>query len=223
TCAGTRSTRRGIRSHNFRRRWSRFDAVSPEGDDPAREDRDPGPRRAASGRFPPTVHAPPVQRQADGEALVRRELRDPRRQGGRDLPLRGLLPRPAARPRGTETFGPADPSKLVLVDATSSQLLLPSREKHHIDNIDSLATIREAILAAMEAEQPGRIVVDSMEFLVDRFPKEDVLRLWRELIEAARAARTVICFLFINWTLMERELDEIRAMSDFVIEFQSSL
>src|SRR3989441_5534565 len=120
-------------------------------------------------------------------------------------------------------FGPVDPAKLVLVDATSSQLLLPSREKYHIDNIDSLANIREAIVAAMEAERPGRIVVDSMEFLVDRFPKEDVLRLWRELIEAARSARTVICFLFINWTLMERELDEIRAMSDFVVEFQSSL
>src|SRR5213596_1552545 len=120
-------------------------------------------------------------------------------------------------------FGPVDPAKLVLVDATSSQLLLPSHEKYHIDNIESLATIREAIVAAMEAEQPGRIIVDSMEFLMDRFPKDDVLRLWRELIEAARAARTVICFLFINWTLMERELDEIRAMSDFVIEFQSSL
>jgi len=70
-------------------------------------------------------------------------------------------------------FGPVDPAKLVLVDATSSQLLLPSHEKYHIDNIDSLANIREAIVAAMEAERPGRIVVDSMEFLVDRFPKED--------------------------------------------------
>lgn len=120
-------------------------------------------------------------------------------------------------------FGPVEPTKLVLVDATSSQLLLPSHEKYHIDNIDSLENIREAIVAAMKAELPGRIVVDSMEFLMDRFPKEDVLRLWRELIEAARSAGTVICFLFINWTLMERELDEIRAMSDFVIEFQSSL
>jgi len=33
----------------------------------------------------------------------------------------------------------------------------------------------------------------------------------------------VICFLFINWTLMERDLEEIRAMSDFVVEFQSSV
>ncbi len=99
-------------------------------------------------------------------------------------------------------FGSVDPAKLVLVDATSSQLLLPSHEKYHIDDIDNLANIREAIVAAMAAERPGRIVVDSMEFLMDRFPKEDVLRLWRELIE---------------------ELDEIRAMSDFVVEFQSSL
>src|SRR5256712_5112785 len=109
--------------------------------------------------------------------------------------------------RELKRFGPVDPAKLVLVDATSSQLLLPSREKYHIDNIDSLANIREAVVVAMEAERPGRIVVDSMEFLMDRFPKEDVLRLWRELIEAARSAGTVIRFLFINWTLMERELD----------------
>src|SRR2546425_8152715 len=40
--------------------------------------------------------------------------------------------------RELKRFGPVDPAKLVLVDATSSQLLLPSREKYHIDNIDSL-------------------------------------------------------------------------------------
>src|SRR6267143_1514286 len=71
---------------------------------------------------------------------------------------------------------------------------------------------------------PTKLVfVDSMEFLMDRFPKEDVLRLWRELIDAARAAGAVICFLFINWTLAEGDLVEIRGMSDFVVEFQSSL
>ena len=120
-------------------------------------------------------------------------------------------------------FGPVDSTNLVLVDATSSQLLLPSQEKYHIDDIGNLQNIRETIIAATEAEAPDRIVVDSMEFLMDRFPKEDVLRLWRELIGAARAAGAVICFFFINWTLMERELQEIRAMSDFVVEFQSSL
>ena len=120
-------------------------------------------------------------------------------------------------------FGSVDPTKLVLVDATSSQLLLPSPERYHIDDITSLENIREAIIAATRAEKPTRIIVDSMEFLMDRFPKEDVLRLWRELIEAARTAGAVICFLFINWTLAEGDLVEIRGMSDFVVEFQSSL
>ena len=120
-------------------------------------------------------------------------------------------------------FGPVDPKKLVFVDATSSQLLLPSPETYHIDDIGDLANIREAIVAAVEATGPSRIIVDSMEFLMDRFDKDDVLRLWRELIDAARASGAVICFLFINWTLLERELVEIRAMSDFIVEFQSSL
>src|SRR5881392_259929 len=84
-------------------------------------------------------------------------------------------------------FGSGDLSNLVLVDATSSQLLLPSRERYHIDDIGSLENIRETV------------------------------------IEVARAIGAVICFLFINWTLEERDLQEIRGMSDFVVEFQSSL
>lgn len=120
-------------------------------------------------------------------------------------------------------FGPVDLTKLVFVDAISSQLLLPSREKYHIEDVGDLASIRDAITAAMEAERPSRIIVDSMEFLMDRFDKGQVLKLWRELIEAAQANGAVICFLFINWTLLERELLEIRAMSDFILEFQSSL
>ena len=120
-------------------------------------------------------------------------------------------------------FGPVDPARLILVDATSSQLLLPSPERYHIDDISNLETIREAIVAAMRAEKPERIVIDSMEFLMDRFPKEDVLRLWHELIEAAHDAGAVICFMFINWTLAEQDLQQIRSMVEFVLEFQSSV
>jgi len=120
-------------------------------------------------------------------------------------------------------FGNVPTDKLVFVDATSSQLLLPSQEPYHIDDIGSLEKISAAILTAIEELHPARIVVDSMEFLIDRFPKEDVLKLWRRLIDAAKAAGTVICFLFINWTLVERDLQTIRAMSDFVVEFQSSV
>ncbi|HYS99071.1 MAG TPA: ADP-ribosylation factor-like protein [Thermoplasmata archaeon] len=120
-------------------------------------------------------------------------------------------------------FGPAEADKLIFVDATSSQLLLPSQERYRISDVGSLANVGETIIAAMEAERPARVIVDSMEFLMDRFPKEDVMRLWRQLIDAARSAGAVICFLFINWTLMERDLEQIRSMSDFIVEFQSSL
>src|SRR5438093_3424151 len=120
-------------------------------------------------------------------------------------------------------FGSGDLSNLVLVDATSSQLLLPSRARYHIDDIGSLENVRQTVIAAARAEKPSRSIRHSLQYLVDRFPKEDVLRLWRELIEVARAIGAVICFLSINWTLEERDLQEIRGMSDFVVEFQSSL
>ena len=120
-------------------------------------------------------------------------------------------------------FGNVPTDKLVFVDAISAQLLLRSEEPYRIEDMNSLDDIRSSILTAIEAVRPARIVVDSMEFLIDRFPKEEVLKVWRELIDAAKAAGSVICFLFINWTLVERDLQTIRAMSDFVVEFQSSL
>src|SRR3972149_2194966 len=70
-------------------------------------------------------------------------------------------------------FGNVPTDKLVFVDATSSQLLLPSQEPYQIDDIGSLEKISAAILTAIEELHPPRIVVDSMEFLIDRFPKED--------------------------------------------------
>ena len=120
-------------------------------------------------------------------------------------------------------FGSVPPDNLVFVDATSSQLLLPSRERHYVDDITSLRKVGERIITAIQEEKPSRIVVDSMEFLMDRFPKEDVLLLWRKLIDEARGSGAVICFLFINWTLHDGELTQIRGISDFVIEFQTSL
>jgi len=79
------------------------------------------------------------------------------------------------------------------------------------------------IVDAIEAERPARVVIDSMEYLSDRFPKEAVLSEWRRIIDAAKAIGSVTCFLFINWTYRERDLGTIRAMSDFVVEFQSSM
>ncbi len=120
-------------------------------------------------------------------------------------------------------FGKYSPRHLIIVDAISTQLLVPSQERYAVKDIGSLSGIADLIVDAIETEKPARIVIDSMEFLADRFPKDAVLAEWRRIIEAATAAGSVSCFLFINWTYQERDLETIRAMSDFVVEFQSSM
>jgi small GTP-binding protein len=120
-------------------------------------------------------------------------------------------------------FGEYAEDRLVLVDALSAQLLVESREKHAIRDIESLESIADTIIEAIQGEHPTRVVIDSMEFLADRFPKDRVLAQWRRIIEASRVAGSVGCFLFLNWTYQERDIAAIRAMSDYVIEFQSSM
>ena len=125
--------------------------------------------------------------------------------------------------REFSSFGSFPEEKLVIVDATSSQLLLPSQERYRITSVDDLDHIVAVIKQALRESRPSRVVVDSMEFLADRFDRTVVMRRWRELIEVAREVGSVMCFLFINWTYGEAEVLEIQGMSDFVIEFQSSM
>ncbi len=120
-------------------------------------------------------------------------------------------------------FGSFPPERLVFVDAVSSQLLKPSQERYHIDSIETLAAIGDTILRAIRELRPARIVIDSMEYLSDRFPQDDVLALWHRIMAAARESLSVVCFLFINWTLDEQQLGEVRGLTDFLLEFQSTM
>ncbi len=120
-------------------------------------------------------------------------------------------------------FGKFPHDRVVFVDTISSQLMVESRERYRVRNIGSLREIADTVVEAIQKERPSRIVVDSMEFLADRFAKNDVLTEWQRIITEARAVGAVVCFLFINWTYQERDLEAIRAMSDFVVEFQSSM
>ncbi len=120
-------------------------------------------------------------------------------------------------------FGKYPADRLIVVDAISSQLMAESREKYRIKDIDDLQGICDTIVRAIEEKKPSRIVIDSMEFLADHFHKDAVLDQWKRIIDAAASARSVTCFLFINWTYQERDLAAIRALSDFVVEFQSSM
>ena len=120
-------------------------------------------------------------------------------------------------------FGRFPQDRIVFVDAISAQLMVQSHEAYHVDHIDSLTDTVDVIVRAIQKERPSRIVIDSMEFLSDRFPKDALLEQWRRIIAEAQAVGSVISFLFINWTYREGELGAIRALSDFVVEFQSSM
>jgi len=120
-------------------------------------------------------------------------------------------------------FGKYPADRLIVVDAVSSQLMVESSEPYRIKDIDDLQEICDVIVQAIQEQKPSRIVIDSMEFLADHFPKDAVLDQWKRIIDEAAKVRSVTCFLFINWTYHERDLSAIRALSDFVVEFQSSM
>lgn len=124
--------------------------------------------------------------------------------------------------RDLAKFGRFPEDRLVFVDATSTQLLVPSAERYAIRDIGDLDHIMDTIERAVQQRRPARVVLDSMEFLTDRFEKPRVLARWRQLIETARSSGSVVAFLFINWTYKEVDVLQIAEMSDYVVEFQST-
>jgi hypothetical protein len=120
-------------------------------------------------------------------------------------------------------FGDFDEKKVLFVDATSAQLLIPSSEKYSVRDPNDLDNIMDVVERAIRETKPVRVVIDSMEFLADRFPKEDVFRRWKHLLEVARENGAVTAYLFLNWTYGQAEVERIEELSDYVVEFQSRM
>src|SRR2546428_233063 len=107
-----------------------------------------------------------------------------------------LLRSPQLARRELASFGSFPEQRLVFVDATSTQLLLPSTEKYKITNIDDLDHIVRVIKDALRKSRPARVVIDSMEFLADRFDRKLVMRYWREAIATADRGGGAGCSMF---------------------------
>jgi hypothetical protein len=120
-------------------------------------------------------------------------------------------------------FGAVDSTSLAFVDATSSQLLVDSALPHAIRNLDSLAEISRVICQAIREVRPARVVIDSMEFLADRFPRDELLREWQAIAATAREVGAAVAFLFINWTYGDADVELVLALCDHVIEFQTRI
>ena len=125
--------------------------------------------------------------------------------------------------RELSKFGPIPEDRLVFVDATSAQLLIPSTERYSIRKPDDLDHIMDTVERAVRETKPVRVVIDSMEFLADRFPKEHVFHRWRQLLDVGKAQGSVVSYLFLNWTYEQAEIHRIEDMSDYTVEFQSRM
>ncbi len=125
--------------------------------------------------------------------------------------------------RELEKFGPLDQEGLTFVDATSAQLMIPTTERYAIREPNDLDHIMDTIEQAIRETKPARVVIDSMEFLADRFSKDHMLRRWQQLLEVGKAEGAAVAYLFLNWTYGQAEIERIEHMSDYIVEFQSQM
>jgi small GTP-binding protein len=130
---------------------------------------------------------------------------------------------PALARRDLRKFGTYPESHLMFVDGVSAQLLIPTAERYVVRNSDSFDEIMDSIEDAVRDTKPDRIVIDSMEFLADRFPFEGVLERWRRLSEVARSTSSVVCYMFLNWLYGQKEVQRMNDSVDYSVEFQSKL
>ena len=123
--------------------------------------------------------------------------------------------------RELSKFGPVEGKPITFVDATSAQLLIESGERHVIHDLDDLVEITRTICYAIRETRPSRVVIDSMEFLADRFDREAVFCAWKEIADTAKECGSAAAFLFINWTYADAEMRRVLELSDYVVEFQT--
>ena len=130
---------------------------------------------------------------------------------------------PTLARRDLRKFGTFPEERLLFVDGTSTQLLIPSREQYVVHNFDSFNEIMDTIEDAVRETKPGRVVIDSMEYLADRFPMESVFDRWKQLSEVTMATDSVVCYMFLNWLYSAKEVQRLNDTNDYTVEFQSKV
>lgn len=118
-------------------------------------------------------------------------------------------------------YGVPEESSLVIVDAASSQAMTPSSERYVIKDVTDMMDIRRVVRDAFEEEKPKRVIVDSLEFLVDRFPHEEALKFWEYVNDLSTESNSVFFTLVTDWTLERRELASLKDSADAVLEFRT--
>ena len=118
-------------------------------------------------------------------------------------------------------YGIMDEENLVIVDAVSAQVMAPSEEKYVVKDVLDMDNIRGVIQKAFEEEKPERVILDSLDFLVDRYPREIILDFWHHMMTLSKEHNSVFLTLFINWIMEKRELDALERTVDYLLEFRT--
>ncbi|MFQ6107644.1 MAG: ATPase domain-containing protein [Thermoplasmata archaeon] len=113
-----------------------------------------------------------------------------------------------------------DLSRLTVIDAVSSQLLLPTEEKYIIRNTNDLKEIELVISKAIDENLPRRVVLDSLEFLADRFPDKDVIEFVQKIADLTRHHNSVLMLLFFNLLYDATKVSKLRMSVDYLLEFK---
>ncbi len=120
-------------------------------------------------------------------------------------------------------FGEFNQDSLILIDTVSAQILQPSTEQYQVRDIGDITEILQSVEAVIKEKRPARVVLDSLDFLTERFSKEEVLDFLKGLIDVAKDAGSVVGLLFVNWSYDKEDLEEVLAVIDYRVEFKTTL
>ncbi len=120
-------------------------------------------------------------------------------------------------------LGRFSPDQLVLVDALSKEMLIPTAEPYVIQDFQSLESVLAPIEAAILQGGVRHVVIDSLEYLADRFDKARALEFCAQLLDLCRQEGASLILLLTNWTFHLEELRRLKRLLDGFVEFRSNL
>ncbi len=125
--------------------------------------------------------------------------------------------------RDFRKFGDLPQENLLLVDTTSAQILVDSKEQYQARDLEDPSAILQVITDVLKERHPTRVVLDSLDFLTERFSRDVVIDFLRDLMRTASETPCVIGLLFLNWSYGKEELEKILEHTDYTLEFKTTL
>ncbi len=120
-------------------------------------------------------------------------------------------------------FGAFEEGRLVMVDATSCQTVVSSDERFQLKDAEDLGQMEEVLIQALRETGATRAVLDSLDFITERFPLTEALGFLSQLVSEARAQNCILTLLYVNWSSRGDQLKLIREKMNYLVDFKTKL